>query len=466
MKKASWKWVLCVVLVAFVLIASFGCTSSGTTPDTEKQQSGEAVQEKSSAQSGKETENAKENKVLRIGVNDSLTGSGAPYGFTAERAARLACKQLNEDGGIQIGEEKYTVEIVSYDNKSDAGEAVSSLQKMIDIDGLQFILGWSSSSATLASAQMLPNKEVSIVIGNARSPEILLYNSSGNLWRSATGNSYDPIADCQYIKDMGIDKIAILAFLNDSGYSVHVNNMVETFKKIGVEVTVVENFEAGQSDFLSQMTNIVNSSAQAYYSAGNLEESAMAHRQLRELGSDIPMFTFAGGTGEQWMQICSTDQMEGCYTISVNAADIGSENDAEAKSYIEAYKKEYGGEEPAKTASNVYDNFWILMAAYQKAGTTDWAEVNKALGELSPSELDARTLIKYDEIDGKLFDNIGQAYQAYHVRKWDRDKQDWVYEATIGKDLGPSFLHHTMLKIAEEKDIPLPKPLQAEKDTM
>lgn len=221
---------------------------------------------------------------------------------------------------------------------------------------------------------------------------------------------------------------------------------------------------AGESDFLSQMTNIKNAGAQGLYMAGNIEESALALRQLRELGSDIPMFTFSSGTGPQWLEVCTNEQMANSYSIRPAVADVGPNNDLyndEADTFIQAYEAEYG-ENPSQTATNTYDNVMILKAALEKAGSTEWEAVNAALKELSPDDLDPRTILPYESIDGLLFDAIGQAYHPYSVLKWDETFENgegepagnWNFETLIGMNLGPDFHHAYMLGLAEEKGVP------------
>jgi branched-chain amino acid transport system substrate-binding protein len=389
-------------------------------------------------------------ETLKIGVCDSVTGPAAPYGEPGSRGPEVAAKQVNDEGGIKIGDKTYMIELVTYDNKSDAGEAVAALQKLTDIDGVQFILGWSSSTAAMAVVQAIQNKEVSMVLGNARAPEILL-QATGNAWRSATVNCYYPVEDCKYMQANGTKKVAFLAHMNDSTYSVHIDLMTEVFKELGVEVVASENVNAGDRDMLTQMTTIKNSGADTLFTATNVEESALALRQLRELGSDIPMYTFSGGNGSQWLEVCTTEQLAGCYGIRPQAADLGSENDAEARAFFDAFQGVFD-EIPPQTSTYTYDNFWILMAAMQKAGTTDWAKVNDAFAELTPEDLDSRVIMNYEPVDGKLFDHRGQAYAPASVLKWDVDANDWMFEATIGSG-GAEYVNQYLDDYAKEKGI-------------
>ena len=426
---------MCMIAVLFT-----GCAPADSGTDT----SASADTSAASSDSAVEVEH----QVLKIGISDALTGTSAPYGLPAANAIALAAAQLNEEGGLQLGDDIYDIELVTYDNKSDAGESVSVLQKLIDVDQVHFILGWSASTPTIPAVQAIQDMDVTMVIGNARSPSILLY-ATGNAFRSATANYYNPVADCQFIKDQGVSKVAVLAFFNDTGYSLHANNVIEKFGEVGVEVVATETFNAGDTDMLSQMTKIASSGAEALYIAGNIYESAVALRQLRELGSDMTMFTFSSGTGAQWLEICTNEQMAGSYTVRPQVADPGSENDARAVPFINAYEEMYG-ENPSQTATNGYDNFWILVAALKRAGTTEWSAVNAAFKELTTDELDPRVIMDYELVNGKLFDDRGQAYHPYSVCKWSTEEENWVFEQTIGKNLGHGFLNDYLDGVAEE----------------
>ncbi|WP_066645269.1 ABC transporter substrate-binding protein [Christensenella timonensis] len=457
MKKGNLKVlaILVAVLMVVALVGGCGAPAEQGSGAPAASEGGAAASSGGDASPAADAGNS-DNKVLKIGVDDSLTGTSAPYGLPASHGVELAASEVNEAGGIKIGDDMYNIEVVTYDNKSDATEGVSTLQKLMDVDQVQFILGWSSSTPTLSAVQQIPGKEVTMLVGNARSPQILLY-SPENTFRSATANCYDPVADCTYIKDeLGVDKVAVLAFFNDTGYSVHANNVIKAFESIGVEVVAQETMNAGDLDLLAQMTNIANSGANGLYMAGNIEESAMALRQLRELGSTMPMVTYSSGTGPQWLEVCTNEQMDGSYAIRPQVAEAGGENGKQSDEFIAKYEAKFG-ENPSQTATNTYDNFWILMAAMQNAGTTDWKAVNDALKEVKVEDLDPRVIVEYTALDGGLlFDDIGQAYHPYTVSKWSMDEQNWAYESTIGKEIGPEFLHNYLKEYCAQEGITYP----------
>ena len=68
--------------------------------------------------------------TVKIGGNFELTGDAAAYGTPMSEAAKLAVKEVNENGGVLGGE----VEYVEYDNTSDLTEAASVAQRLASED--------------------------------------------------------------------------------------------------------------------------------------------------------------------------------------------------------------------------------------------------------------------------------------------------------------------------------------------
>lgn len=105
--------------------------------------------------------------TVKIGGNFELTGDAAAYGTPMSEAAKLAVKEVNENGGLLGGE----VEYVEYDNTSDLTEAASVAQRLASED----VVGIVGPATTGDSNAQIP------VIQEAAVPAIL---------PAATGNGF------------------------------------------------------------------------------------------------------------------------------------------------------------------------------------------------------------------------------------------------------------------------------------
>jgi len=94
-------------------------------------------------------------KELLIGVNDSLTGPGAVYGLPQANAVQMAADEINAAGGIKAGRDVYKLRVIANDDKANPTEATNSVRKLIDRDGVKYLLGFCCSGPTSAVASFI-----------------------------------------------------------------------------------------------------------------------------------------------------------------------------------------------------------------------------------------------------------------------------------------------------------------------
>jgi len=81
-------------------------------------------------------------QTLDIGVSDALTGGAAVYGLPQANAVSMAAEEINAAGGITVGEDTYMLNVIAYDDKANPTEASNSVRKLLDRDGVKYVLGW------------------------------------------------------------------------------------------------------------------------------------------------------------------------------------------------------------------------------------------------------------------------------------------------------------------------------------
>jgi len=76
--------------------------------------------------------NASAADVLKFGMSVPMSGTGANWGMDSQWVAKQAAIEINSKGGINAGGKTYTVEIVAYDNKYNAGEGAKVAQTLLN----------------------------------------------------------------------------------------------------------------------------------------------------------------------------------------------------------------------------------------------------------------------------------------------------------------------------------------------
>jgi branched-chain amino acid transport system substrate-binding protein len=93
--------------------------------------------------------------VIKVGVMFSLTGTGAPTGKVQKDGALLAIKEVNDAGGIKIGDKVYKVEAVVRDDETKPDVAVRRVREFVEEGIRLMVLGTFAHVTTAVNEQIL-----------------------------------------------------------------------------------------------------------------------------------------------------------------------------------------------------------------------------------------------------------------------------------------------------------------------
>jgi branched-chain amino acid transport system substrate-binding protein len=111
-------------------------------------------------------------KTITFGASVSLTGDLAAEAKTAKDGYDFMVDEINDQGGIPVGDDNYQVEIKYYDDKSDADTAVKLYDRLITQDDVDFLLGPYSSGVTEAVAPIAERNDLPMVVAHAASTSV------------------------------------------------------------------------------------------------------------------------------------------------------------------------------------------------------------------------------------------------------------------------------------------------------
>ena len=93
-----------------------------------------------------------EGDTVYLGAAVSLTGKYTTAGEHTRRGYDLAVKTINDAGGISVSGKTYRLEIIYYDDESTPARGAQLAERLINQDGVEFMLGPYSSGLTKAIA--------------------------------------------------------------------------------------------------------------------------------------------------------------------------------------------------------------------------------------------------------------------------------------------------------------------------
>lgn len=304
-------------------------------------------------------------KVLKLGSILALSGANASIGREADEGAQYAARKLNEAGGVEIGGEKYKIEIVNIDDESKAERSVAGAEKLIGEDNVPVLLMPASSTSTLAVIPVAEkNKRVALSFVAAAptvtGPE---YDYS---FRTTLTSTMNVAPSIEYlIKERGAKKIAYLGRNDDWGRSAG-QVISNTAKEFGAEVILEEYFDTGSTDFYGLLTKVRASAPDAVVGAAFMEDGVSMIKQYRELQMTPPFLSLAVIWGSPNFLNAAGSAMEGVYISTGPTTSTSPELDA----FKAQFKADTGGE-ALPFGITAYDNVQLIVEAMKAGGSVD-----------------------------------------------------------------------------------------------
>ncbi|MGX0978813.1 branched-chain amino acid transport system substrate-binding protein [Roseovarius sp. MBR-51] len=327
-------------------------------------------------------------ETLVIGTISALNGPGSEWGRGVDAGTRIAVTEINNNGGLVVGDTTYTIEVKSYDDGYKPAEGVAAATRLIEQDGVKFILGPLGSASALAVKPIFEEKGV-LALMNSYSPQTLANNPKYVYRVLPTSVEYvDQIVGWVKENKSDLSKVAVISPNDQTGWDSQ-KTLVEAYGEAGFEIVGKELFERSSVDFQSIITRLMATSPDIIELDTTPSSTAgLIIRQARELGFE-GLFVKIGGPGvPAIVEAAGKEFAEG--TIVYAAADTSSKK---YKWMEEEYAKIYS---PPMNAFNVffYDAAHLLFASMQKAGTvTDVDAVRDTLVEMTPFDGAQGTLV-------------------------------------------------------------------------
>lgn len=319
---------------------------------------------------------AQEAETLKIGALVTLSGAGASWGQGMKNAAEIAAAQVNEKGGLEVAGKKYKVEVVAYDDKYQANEAVTVANRLVFEDKVKYIIGPVGSAPVLAIQPITEkNKVIVITLGFTTKA---LQNDKPYTFRPNVTTVEVAQPQVEWLaKSQGIKKVGAL-FPNDETGQQIAKDLAAAYKSAGADLVATEFFERDRVDFVPLLTRIAARGVDAIELDGNSPTTAgLIVKQAREIGFTGKIVRTGGPATQEIINVAGAQAAEGMFVHTPINPELPSTK-AYADLYAASYKHAMNGFSPA-----FYDGTNMLFEAMKRAGTvTDTDAVRKAMEEI------------------------------------------------------------------------------------
>lgn len=359
------------IIILIMMTLSIGCTStvSSTTTDIDI------------------TNNTEDQKTIKIGVIEPLSGSYAAGGQLELAGIKLAHQHYNEVLGT-------AVELIIIDNQSDKVVTANAVSDLIYKENVHAIIGSYGSSLSMVIGPIAQDAQVPVVAASATNPLVTLNNDY--YFRVCYNDAFQGEVMAKYAYNVEGAKSAAIVQEISNDYSV---GLAKYFSDSFIALTgdqqsivAVLNYSTGDDDFSDQLQTIIAKSPDIIFAPGNYSESALLIKQARSMGVTLK---FIGG--DTW----ETDEFLQIGGAAVNGATFSTFFSSEVpasemtKLFLDQYQTQYS-EPPVATSALAYDAYRFLLSAIEKAARYEPATIRDALAN-TQSFIGAAGVITLDD---------------------------------------------------------------------
>jgi len=338
--------------------------------------------------------------TIKIGIAGAHSGDLASYGLPIVKAAKLVVADVNAKGGI-LGKQ---VEVIDEDDVCKPEVATNTATKLATA-GVTVVVGHVCSGATKAALDIYKNSKIVAMSGSATNPDLTQSGKYPNFFRTIASDDAQAKLDVDFALDtLKLKKIAVLHDKGDYGKGLAEFAKLFIEKSGKGEVVLFEGVTPGAVDYSSVVNKIKKAGADAVIFGGYHPEASKIVSEMRKSKMKTVFISDDGVKDDTFIKVAGK-YAEGVYATGPKDTSANPMD----KAVRDAYKKAYG-EDVGVFSINGYAATQALLNAIQKAGSTDYDAIVKALRtEYVDTPLGK---IKFDDRG----DAIGVGFSVYQVK--------------------------------------------------
>ncbi len=379
----------CLPLLLILALMIAACAAPQTQP-------AEAPAEEAAADAP--AEEAMEENVIVLGAAVSDTGKYAREGTDTRQGYLTWLDWVNEEyGGIPVGDSRYKVELIMYDDEGDPDTTAKLVERLISEDEVDFLLGPYSSGLT-KSASAISEKYDKIMIEGNGADETLFARGFKNLFAVLTpAGSYIESA-LKGAADKGA-KTVVIAY-EDTAFPTSVASGAEHWaQEYGMEVLAIETYPKDVADVSAIITKFKALEPDVFVGGGHFNDALLFVDEAKGMGfNPKAMIITVGPSNPRFAEEVGADAN---YIIGPTQWEASMSYEDEYFGTAADYNQRYidkWGESPSYQAAESTATALALQLAIEQAGSLETAAVREAL-----NNLDAKTF--YGPIN---FDDTGK----------------------------------------------------------
>jgi branched-chain amino acid transport system substrate-binding protein len=315
---------------------------------------------------------------IKVGQIVSLTGNYAPLGTENEKSVALAVEQVNAAGGV-LGRK---IELLVRDDKSQPDQSVLAFNDLKGKD-VTAVIGSPFSNSALATIPLVDREKIPYISLTPADEQVNPVHPYVFVVPATSATYADRIL--QYLKAQNITKVAV-AYDGKSSYAkAGFNGTKSKATEYGVTLTATPEFQTTTTEFSAVFNQVRSTGAQALIVWATGPPGVALAKQYATTGLKVPVVFTGAQASKLWLEPVGA-AAEGAVvasSIGVVGSSLPAGAQKQAIDELAGPFQSKHGYAPPQFAQDGYTGVKLLVAAIQKAGSTDPAKIQSALEGLT-----------------------------------------------------------------------------------
>ena len=236
-----------------------------------------------------------EGDTIVLGAAISITGKYSTNGKHTQNGYDLAVQRINDMGGVAVDGKSYKMKIIYYDDESTPARAAQLAERLIQQDGVKFILGPYSSGLTKAMAPVTERHKIPMIEANGASRSLFTKGYRYLFALLTTADQYlssavDLLAEKSAALGKPPEQMRIAMAIENDPFSQDVRlGIEEAAKRHGMEIVIDDKLPKTLDDMSATLNKVRALKPDALFVSGHAKGAATAARQLEQFKVHVPM---------------------------------------------------------------------------------------------------------------------------------------------------------------------------------
>jgi branched-chain amino acid transport system substrate-binding protein len=321
---------------------------------------------------------------LKVALLAPLSGQVKTFGESTKNGVDLAVAEWNAAGGV-TGRQ---VQLVVEDSQCSAEPAVNAANKVIDQDGVKFIIGEVCSSASIPVSEIADAKKVLQISPTSTNPSVTV-DANGQtkpyIFRACFIDPFQGTVGANFALKTLKAKTAFIMLDQGNDYVRGLAEFFEAaFTKGGGTIVGKETYTSQDTDFSAILAKVADTKPDVLYLPDYYPIVNLVGAQVKQRNLNVVML---GGDGWDSADLDLKAADGGYYTNHYSPDDTRQI----VQDWVKKYDAKYGAK-PDALATLAYDAANMLFTAMKNSNSTDPDKVKDALASLKD----------FDGVSGKM----------------------------------------------------------------